>query len=108
MKQNHSTEGVCPGCGRQCPADDLHCPRGAAYFGREADIKKSPDGGHGHAHKPEIKDETVILMLKCGHYLHHGLAEENEEVLSFLSHDEKNELTKLLKKCVEQWYEKGV
>lgn len=106
MKENHRADSVCPCCGHHCPADNLNCPRGKMYFGQTEDTEKHSGRGHGN-NMPDIKDETVALMLKCGHYLHHGLTDENENILSFLSDDEKTELTKLLKKCVEQWNEKG-
>lgn len=106
MKQNNSTHSVCPCCERHCPADNLHCRRGEIYFGKVTDTDKHADRGHGH-NMPDIKDETVFLMLKCGHYLHHGLDKKSEDVLSFLSDDEKTELTKLLKKCIEQWNDNG-
>lgn len=106
MKQNHGTESFCPCCERHCPADALHCPRGKAYFGMETEGHTGR--GHGRTHNmPDIKDETVVLMLKCGHYLHHGMTKADEDVLSFLSDTEKRELTSILKKCVEQWNEKG-
>lgn len=103
MKQEFNNPNVCPCCGRHCPADDLHCPRGKKYFGAE-----EGDTVEHHAHHmPPIKDETAALLLKCGHCLHHGLTENADNILSFLSADEKNELTKLLNKCLENWNGKG-
>ena len=104
MKQNNSGQSVCPCCERRCSADDLQCRRGMEYFGRETG-EHSGRGRSGDVFG--IKDEAAALMLKCGHYLHHGLTEKNEDVLSFLSENEKNELTKLLKKCIENWNFKG-
>ncbi|MDD6483968.1 MAG: hypothetical protein PUF72_05265 [Clostridiales bacterium] len=79
-------ENVCPCCGKHCSADNLHCSRGMKYFGVEEKKKK---------------DKTVKLMLKCSHHLRHGNAKE--ETLSFLTEEEKEELTRLLKKCLDQW-----
>ncbi|MDO5397252.1 MAG: hypothetical protein Q4G33_04915 [bacterium] len=99
MKPQFNNSNSCPCCGRHCPADDLHCSRGRNYFGQEQS-QRSKD-----RHVINIKDETVHLMLQCGHALHHGLKEraENEDILSFLSPSEKKELTSLLKKCVNAW-----
>ena len=104
MKKPNSTESVCPCCKRHCKSDNLHCLRGKIHFGQETDSQENPTDRHSHTRSmPDIKDETLALMLKCGHYLHHELTDENTDVLSFLSDNEKNELTKLLKKCIEQW-----
>lgn len=105
MKPQFDNSNSCPCCGRHCPADDLHCPRGRSYFGQEPEQSQSHHAKGGHGPGGNIKDETVILLLKCGHYLHHDLREsaENEDILSFLSTDEKNELKKLLNKCLEHW-----
>lgn len=101
MKPQFDSNNSCPCCGRHCPADDLHCPRGKAYFGQESEQSQHAKGRQGG----NIKDETVMLMLRCGHLLHHGLREraEKEDILSFLSQSEKNELTALLKKCINEW-----
>lgn len=98
MKQHF--ENVCPGCGRHCPADNLHCQRGKAYFGQEVGETR-----HNKGKEVNIKDRTVMLMLKCGHLLHHGLRKraESEDILYFLSEKEKNELASLLKKCIDVW-----
>ena len=101
MRRHSDNSEVCPNCGRHCTADNLHCPRGEAYFGLKTSKPLIPNG------RPQdrIRDETVMLMLECGHTLHHGLMEqaENEDILQFLSPDEKNELTLILKKCVNAW-----
>lgn len=104
MRNGKNFEGVCPCCGRHCPADSLHCSRGQDYFSRDAEsdlqMKKfdKHESGRGF-----INDETILLMLKCGHYLHHGQIESGDDLLSFLSDEERKELTELLKKCIEQW-----
>ncbi len=100
MKSQADVNRICPGCKRHCSADHLHCSRGKSYFRQETDqtIEKGRDNS-------SMKDETVLLMLRCGHLLHHGLSEraEKEDILQFLSADEKNELTMLLKKCLNSW-----
>lgn len=102
MNPQTNGESSCPCCGRHCPVDNLQCPRGRMHFGAE--------GGEAEQqrHKPpKINDEAVALLLKCGHHLHHGPTENLDNALSFLSADEKGELTRLLNKCVEYWNEKG-
>lgn len=105
---------ICPCCGRRCTSDDLHCGRGKAHFGQTSDnsvdTAKGGHGGHeghgGHGgHGGAIKDETVKLLMGCGHTLHHGLIERaaNEDILSFLTAEEKANLTALLKKCLDAW-----
>lgn len=105
MRSHYEHDNSCPNCGRHCSLNDLQCSRGREYFGQEPKERtKKPQ--HENAGKADsIKDETVILMLKCGHALHHGLREEaeNKDILFFLSQDEKRELTRLLKKCIEEW-----
>jgi len=101
MKQHLDNPNVCPHCKRHCSVDDLHCSRGRVYFGQEAE-----EFQHNKNRKNiNIKDEAVILMLKCGHLLHHGLREraESEDILYFLSSEEKNELMLILKKCIDVW-----
>lgn len=107
MNLKKDSENLCPCCGRHCSADDLHCQRGKEYFsaGSGGNHKNQPPQ-HTH-HMPRINDETVVLLLKCGHYLHHDLPEETEGILSFLSEEEKNELTRLLNKCLDNWNGKG-
>ncbi|MGN0107372.1 MAG: hypothetical protein ACI4A5_06735 [Hominilimicola sp.] len=105
MKQNKNTEGICPCCGRHCPAEDLHCPRGRSYFGAGNDENRGNQHHCDGRASVEIKDETVRLLLKCGHTLHHGLREKaaKEDILSFLSPEEKDDLTALLEKCIKNW-----
>ncbi len=100
MKSHFNSNNVCPCCGRHCAADNLHCSRGKSYFGQETEQTNEKGRYNGN-----IKDETVMLLLKCGHLLHHGLREraENEDILQFLSPEEKKELTMLLKKCIDTW-----
>ncbi|MDD6077577.1 MAG: hypothetical protein SPI26_04505 [Oscillospiraceae bacterium] len=46
----------------------------------------------------------ILLMRKCGHYLHHhGADASGEALLSALSEAEKNELIALLEKCMQNW-----
>lgn len=101
MKKEFNNPNVCPCCGRHCSADNLSCSRGKAYFGQETEKDHHAKGRN----ELSIKDETIMLMLKCGHLLHHGLREraEHEDILQFLSREEKNELTVLLQKCVNAW-----
>lgn len=100
MHQEFDKPNRCPCCGRHCSADNLNCSRGMNYYGKETE-----HSGHKGRQEGKIKDETVMLMLKCGHLLHHGLREraESEDILHFLSSEEKAELTALLKKCADSW-----
>ena len=96
MKLQNNNENVCPCCGKHCPSDSLSCGRGRAYFG--SGNERPRQGGN-------IKDKTVALLLECGHTLHHGLWEkaESQDILAFLSSDEKSELNTLLQKCIAHW-----
>lgn len=107
---NHDIEAdLCPCCGRNCPRENLHCPRGKEYFGIETDTMSEERGGHHHGHADAdmtIDDKVIALLRKCGHYLHHNKGKDNfdsEQSLSFLSNDEKHELITLLKKCLQHW-----
>lgn len=101
MKPQFDSHEACQICGRHCLPDDLHCPRGKAYFGQKTEEMQHSKERQG----VNSKDETVMMMLKCGHFLHHGLREraESEDILAFLSSDEKTELTAILKKCINEW-----
>lgn len=103
MKSQFDANNLCPCCGRHCPSDNLHCQCGMAYFGQETEHSK-----HAGRQGGSIKDETVMLMLQCGHMLHHGLREraESEDILHFLSQEEKKTLTVILTKCVSEWNSK--
>ena len=102
MKEQFGNNNLCPGCGRHCPPNDLHCPRGEAILSGELNPRQH---GKSRRQRLDIKDETVALLMRCGHTLHHGLAERaaNEDILSFLSAEEKSELTSLLQKCIDAW-----
>ncbi|MGM9936483.1 MAG: hypothetical protein ACI38A_03980 [Candidatus Ornithomonoglobus sp.] len=116
MKTNYENNNTCPGCGRHCPVDDLHCPRGRQLLGIEGDPDERSYHGHhnnsavderGHRGRHDggaEQDETIRLMLKCGHYLHHSAdPAASGDLLSCLSESEKATLTALLKKCIENW-----
>lgn len=92
-------EKICPVCDNHCPSDKLKCPRGMKHFGIKQEEKDISD---------MTPDEAVIvLMRKCGHYLHHNMGESSslteKELLSVLSDAEKNDLITLLNKCVKHW-----
>lgn len=96
---------VCPCCGRHCSIEDLHCPRGMAHFGIEADGGGSRNH-HGHR-KFDIDTEAsaITLIRQCGHFLHHSMpgGGSDDELLSFLTDDEKTQLSEILKKCLKNW-----
>ena len=104
MKPEETLNNVCPNCENHCPPDQLRCPQGMEYFGmtgkgrpaREQDPSKLPP------------DEAVLVLLrKCGHYLHHnvghGDAVDSAALLSALSEEEKQTLVTLLTKCTKNW-----
>ena len=94
MKQTENKEMVCPQCENHCPVDQLRCPRGQAHFGTAA---QEPE-------EQSLDDAVILLMRKCGHYLHHHSADASgEALLSALSEAEKNELIALLEKCMQNW-----
>lgn len=93
MEQN------CPCCGNHCPQSNLMCPRGQRYFGSEAAKSEERRDRHGRA---EEQDEIILLLRKCGHYLHHGGVGE----LKTLTAEERKTLTDLLKKCYAEWSER--
>ena len=108
MNSNVDDKNVCPCCGRHCSVDNLHCPRGRAYFGIETDAGHEEKHPHHHGHDKAdmtIDDKVISLMRGCGHYLHHSMGEDSssEQMLSCLSHEEKKELISLLKKCLQSW-----
>lgn len=107
MNSNFDENKVCPCCGRHCSVDNLHCPRGRAHFGIEAEAGQEGHR-HGHAHDRAdmtIDDKVISLMRGCGHYLHHHMNEDisSEQMLSVLSNEEKKDLISLLKKCLHNW-----
>lgn len=96
---------VCPCCDRHCPAENLHCSRGKEHFGLPTD--KNERKGHGPREIDEKNmsaDEIVlILMRQCGHFLHHNMGGGEAAELSFYTEEEKQELIRLLKKCINEW-----
>lgn len=59
------------------------------------------------AKAPESADDALLmLMRRCGHHLHHnvrGNSVDAKTLLAVLSEEEKQQLTALLKKCVDSW-----
>ena len=96
MENNLPT--YCTQCPNHCPADDLHCRRGQAYFANlQGEGPAEPERhehhedhdhhkyhghheghphheGHGHPHF-EINENSSLetLLRACGHRLHHGM-----------------------------------
>lgn len=53
-----------------------------------------------------LNDEVVVLMRKCGHFLHHsaaGRGVDNSKLLSVLNEEEKESLKAILNKCLQDW-----
>ena len=104
MKSNYEKDLFCPCCGRHCSIENLNCHRGKEHFG-QSEGAGHDSRGHRERRANAISDETVVLMLQCGHRLHHGLRERavNEDILFFLTREERDELLTLLKKCIDNW-----
>jgi len=104
MKPYFDTNNLCPNCRQHCPKSDLQCSRGIEYFGQKTESQKRKSQHRDIRNIDSIKDETIILIMQCGHALHHRLRESeiSKDFLFFLSQDEKSELTRLLKKCIEK------
>ena len=95
---NTNLPTYCTQCPNHCPADDLHCRRGQAYFANlQGEGPAEPERhehhedhdhqkyhghheghphheGHGHPHF-EINENSSLetLLRACGHRLHHGM-----------------------------------
>ena len=108
MKSIYEKDAFCPCSGRHCSIEDLNCHRGKMHFGQSTGTVNG-NKDHREHNETAISDAAVILMLQCGRRLHHGLREraENEDILSFLSPDERDTLSTLLKKCIENWNNYG-
>lgn len=91
-------ENNCPCCKNHCPQDDLRCPRGREYFG----IRNESDR---HPENPEEK--TIVLLRKCGHFLHHNAGHDSNpaRLLQALTEDERTTLESLLEKCLNNWHQ---
>lgn len=93
-------EERCPCCDRHCPAEQLSCPRGQAHF-------SAGDKGSGHrTARPVREDEKMIVLLrKCGHFLHHnvGMDGDTAPLVNALCPEERAALEALLEKCLESW-----
>lgn len=108
MKMEQNAEKTCPECHNHCPSDQLRCPKGMEYFGIEPK-KGQPFFGNfgGDLSSMAAEDAVIMLMRKCGHYLHHNVGHRektnNKELLSTLTEEEIKELAKLLEKCTQNW-----
>lgn len=110
MNTNVNMDGQCHGCDNHCPADKLKCPRGMEYFGinngsEERGRRFNP--AEQDILKMSADDALIMLMRKCGHYLHHNAGQNanvnNSDLLSSLSDTEKDIMILLLQKCVRNW-----
>lgn len=88
-------EHNCPCCDRHCPADRLSCPKGKAYF----------EEGEHRKEEMSPEDKAIVLLRKCGHFLHHsaGRGTDASFLMSALTEEERKELEILLEKCLESW-----
>ncbi len=92
MEQN------CPCCDNHCPVTELGCPTGKEHFG-----VKDAQGERPAA--PESADARLIVLLrKCGHFLHHNVrGGDSAPLLRALSEQERQTLETLLEKCLANW-----
>lgn len=82
-------EKNCPCCDKHCPVENLSCGEGRQYFRREND------------EHPE--ERMIVLLRKCGHFLHHNMSAEATKLTKALSADERATLERLLEKCLNHW-----
>lgn len=92
-------EQTCPCCDNHCPAEALGCPTGKEHFG----VKDAP--GKRPAAQPEGADAKLIVLLrKCGHFLHHNApGGDSAPLVSGLDEQERQTLEALLEKCLANW-----
>lgn len=104
MKISEETE--CPVCENHCPSDNLRCPRGGEHFGVKVKGRPPVNVTPEAISAMPTEDAVILLLRKCGHYLHHNVGhgeDVNKQLLSSLSEDERKELIKLLQKCTQDW-----
>ncbi|MGM9660322.1 MAG: hypothetical protein ACI3WQ_06960 [Faecousia sp.] len=87
---------LCDQCENRCPVDALQCGKGRRHFGLE-----SAEDGRG-AHGRQMLDGPLGLLMKCGHFLHHGGA-EGENLLQALSPADQAELERILTALLSDW-----
>ncbi|MGN0519712.1 MAG: hypothetical protein ACI4LB_03140 [Candidatus Fimenecus sp.] len=92
-------EKTCPCSEKHCFQNQLRCRRGKEHFGLAtdfADFSESSDS---------TEEKAVILMRKCGHFLHHTAqySANSTSLLQALTAEEKKTLEKLLEKCLQSW-----
>ena len=103
MMNRTESQTACPCCENHCPSDELKCGRGKAHFGL---IPEGKDGARRENREIKtIEDEVIVLLHRCGHFLHHSAeqASDHKALLSILSEEEKRSLAAVLKKCLQSW-----
>ena len=93
---NDMEKQFCDQCENQCPIEELRCGKGRKHFGLEAAENGKEKRGH---HMPQ---DSLGLLMKCGHFLHHGGA-DGEDLLLALSPAEQVELERMLMTLLEDW-----
>ncbi|MDO4317554.1 MAG: hypothetical protein Q4C48_05015 [Lachnospiraceae bacterium] len=63
---------ICPGCENCCPSDNPQCPKGERYFSTNGEGRVPFAASQGSASGSE-DDAVILLMKRCGHYLHHNV-----------------------------------
>lgn len=93
-------EKNCPCCENHCSVEHLGCPTGKEHFGIKDAERPHPAG------QPErAEDKVIVLLRKCGHFLHHNVGRDGDtaSLLEGLPPQEREELARLLEKCLENW-----
>lgn len=92
-------ETFCPHCENHCPKNALRCNRGREHFG----------AGEGPAVHAAPEERVLVLLRKCGHFLHHSAAspEGASHLMDVLTPEEKETLAALLEKCLARWENQG-
>lgn len=90
----------CPCCPNHCDIDNLNCGRGRDYFKTETNQTKNNHQKNKDESTMTLEEKTFSKIRACGHFLHHS---NNSVDLNFLSDEEKQELIKILSKCLDNW-----
>lgn len=94
----------CNQCHNHCPADDLSCDKGRAYFERLKNGEPAPEPA-------ESENELVRLLTKCGRVAEHKSVKMREHgkdeaaMFQCLDREELSQLQTILTKLQTTWRE---
>lgn len=92
----------CNQCPNNCPADDLNCGKGRAYFERLKNGNAAPE-------PVESENELVRLLTKCGKIAEHRSEKIREHgrdesvMFQCLAEEERSQLQAILSKLQTTW-----